>query len=50
MLSGKDKPFWEILPPLEGKQSLTSVAFSPYNPILLVTSSLDQNFTFYDIR
>jgi WD40 repeat protein len=48
-MGNKDKPIWSTTSS-ENKASTTSLSFSPFNSVLLVTSSVDENLVFYDIQ
>jgi hypothetical protein len=48
MVANREKPYWSISP-TENRASMTSLSFSPFSPVLLVTSGVDQNLMFYDI-
>jgi hypothetical protein len=50
LLSGKDKPFWTTSSPSETKATMTSLSISSYSPVLLVTASVDETLTFFDIQ
>jgi hypothetical protein len=49
-MSGKDKPAWSTASASESKASMTSLSISSYSPVLLVTASVDETLTFFDIH
>ncbi len=49
-MSGKNVPIWTTSSSSESKASMTSLSISAYSPVLLVTASVDETLTFYDIQ
>ena len=50
-MSGKDKPIWTTTSSSnDTKASMTSISISSFSPVLLVTSSVDETLTFFDIQ
>ena len=39
-----------MVPSIEHRPSITSLSFSPYSHVLLVTASVDESLNFYDIN